>query len=214
MPDLKQICKPCLKMDNSLKPRKVINRLPDIDMWMISKEKNIGEAKDQLISLFNEYDMRTSDVDPINTINDMAEISEQLKDGIMPKKLLPIDAHIISYENIYSLIEKMPYVLDKALKNNDIPYLPIHPLSLRKTWQYDDTAYNFVHDYLSSLTDFNFEGDLKQILYETRNIVANNYSFEELYNFLLLTGPDSVKRRHKTLVLKDRFKERVDSWKK
>ena len=112
------------------------------------------------------------------------------------------------------MIEKMPYVLDKALKNNDIPYLPIHPLSLRKTWQYDDTAYNFVHDYLSSLTDFNFEGDLKQILYETRNIVANNYSFEELYNFLLLTGPDSVKRRHKTLVLKDRFKERVDSWKK
>lgn len=32
MPDLKIKCKPCPNMKNELKPRKIINRLPDLDM--------------------------------------------------------------------------------------------------------------------------------------------------------------------------------------
>lgn len=32
MPDLKIVCKPCPNMIDSLKPRKIINRLPDLDM--------------------------------------------------------------------------------------------------------------------------------------------------------------------------------------
>lgn len=32
MPDLKKICKPCPNMNDKLKPRKIINRLPDLDM--------------------------------------------------------------------------------------------------------------------------------------------------------------------------------------
>lgn len=214
MPDLKQICKTCPNMDNDLKPRKILNRLPDIDMWMVCEQSCIDSAKEKLTILFDEYNMHTSDINPIQTIEDISEITEDLRIGNMPEKLLPIDAHIIDYSTFYSLIEKVPSTLSQALEEQKIPYLPIHPLSYRKTWQYDDVAYNFIYDYLSALTEFNFDDDLKQILLETRRIVANNYSFEQLYNYLIASAQDSNKRRFKTLALKDRFKERVESWKK
>ena len=37
MPDLKTICKPCPRISNKLKPRKLINRLQDIDMWIMCR---------------------------------------------------------------------------------------------------------------------------------------------------------------------------------
>ena len=48
---------------------------------------------------------------------------------------------------------------------------------------------------------------------ETRKYIAETYSMEQLYNILLASGPDSVKRRHKTLELKNCFEERINSWK-
>lgn len=214
MPDLKQICKPCPNVDNILKPRKVINRLLDIDMWMVVSDENIEYAKAKLIELFNKHNIHSSDTNPIRTIYDMFEIVEYLNLGLMPTKNLPIDAHIINYETLYSLISQMPYTLTKATEEGKIPYLPIHPLSYRKTWQYDDNAYNFVHDYLSSFTEFNFNDELRDKLQETRYIIANNFTFDQLYYYLLETGGDSVKRRHETQVLKRVFKERIDSWKR
>jgi len=212
MPDLKQICKPCPNMDDALKPRKIINRLPDLDMWLVCDDYYIESAKKQLIELFRANNLQSSDINPIQTIFDISEINDDLKENRMPNKPLPLDAHIIDYSTFYSLIEQVPFVLKRAAINNEIPYLPIHPLSYRKKWQYDDVAYNFIHDYLSSLTEFNFKEDLKQILYETRNIVAKCYSIEQLYYYLLATGPECVRRRHKTLVLEDRFKERINLW--
>jgi len=58
------------------------------------------------------------------------------------------------------------------------------------------------------------EENLQEILIDVRNIVASNYTLDELYHYLMITGPKSVKDRHKTLSLKDRFKERIESWKK
>ena len=55
MPDLKRICKPCPQVKNSIKPRKVINRLPDVDMWMICADGKLEEAKATLVKLFNNY---------------------------------------------------------------------------------------------------------------------------------------------------------------
>lgn len=214
MPDLKQICKTCPNMDNALKPRKVINRLPDIDMWMVCEESYIQEVMEKLIKLFDENNIQPSDINPLQTMRDIKEITECLKNGIMPEKMLPADAHIIEYSTLYSLIEKVPFTLKKALEEGNIPYLPIHPLSYRKKWQYDDAAYNFIHDFLSSLTEFSFEGDLQKLLDEVRSIVVSEYSFEQLYNILIITGPESVARRHKTLQLKTAFEGRVDSWKK
>ena len=53
MPDLKQICKPCPQVKDSIKPRKVVNRLPDIDMWMICGDDKVKSACKQLQEVFN-----------------------------------------------------------------------------------------------------------------------------------------------------------------
>lgn len=213
MPDLKQICKPCHNIEDALKPRRILTRLPDVNMWMVCEENCIDIVKEELIYLFNKYNLRSSDIDPIQTIYDISEINDDITEGRMPEKLLPVDANIISYSELYSLIEQVPSILQSSIEKGEIPYLPISPLSYRKNWQYDDTPYNFIHDYLSSLTEFHFNDDLNQILMQTRNTIANNYPFELLYYYLTLTGPESVKKRHKSLELKDRFRERITSWK-
>ena len=94
MPDLKQVCKPCPNMEDELKPRKVINRLPDIDMWMVCVDGHIEEAQQQLSALLLQKGMYPSDLNPIQSIKDMKEITEYLKNGAMPRKFLPVDAHI------------------------------------------------------------------------------------------------------------------------
>lgn len=66
MPDLKTVCKPCPNMLDSLKPRKLINRLPDLDMWIVCKDGKVEVAQEELTKLLEKYNMRTSDVDPLN----------------------------------------------------------------------------------------------------------------------------------------------------
>ena len=167
-----------------------------------------------LQELFLKYGFFPSDINPLNSFEDIKKINYSLRKNLMPTKLLPLDAHIIDYETLYNLIAQTPYTIMQSLKAQSIPYLPIHPLSLRKTWQYDDTAYNFIHDYLSSFTEFNFTPEMQKMLQLTREIIAYDYTFEELYDILLMTGPDSVRRRHETPQLKRAFKERINSWKK
>lgn len=48
MPDLKKICKPCPNVPKELKPRKIINRLPDIDMWLVCDDGSIEQAQTEL----------------------------------------------------------------------------------------------------------------------------------------------------------------------
>ena len=214
MPDLKTICKPCHNMDDQLKPRKLINRLPDIDLWLVCENDKVEEAKKLLVDLFTQQGMIPSDIDPVHTIEELGEITEDLKKGIMPSKWLPLDTHIIDYNTFISLINQLPQVLLEAKKTGKIPYLPIHPYSLRKKWQQDDEPYNFVQDFLLSLTDFNFEPTLKGALEETRRIIAKTYTIDELYEIMLSAGPESVVRRQKTKQLELCFKERIKSWKK
>ena len=214
MPDLKTICKPCPHMIDELKPRKLINRLPDIDLWIVCDKSQIEETKKLLTQLFKEHNMIPSDIDPVHTIEEVGEIIEDIKRGIMPNKWLPLDTHIIDYETFIKLIEQLPQVLLEAKKTGKIPYLPIHPYSLRKKWQQDDEPYNFVQDFLLSLTDFDFEPTLKGALEETRKILAKTYTIDELYEIMLSSGPESVVRRQKTKQLELCFRERIQSWKK
>lgn len=212
MPDLKQVCRPCKDMEDALKPRKVLNRLPDIDMWMVCDTSCLTEAKEKLLLSFNKNGMKPSDIDPIQTIEDLFLISKDIKEGKIPSKNLPIDAHIIDYSTLYSLIEKVPFVIKRATNNGEIPYLAIHPISYRKKWQYDDMPYNFIHDYLSSFTDFEFKKELKEVLTQTRKELISTYAPEQLYNYLILCGPESVSRRHQTKELKKVFEERIELW--
>lgn len=212
MPDLKQICKPCPKMDDGLKPRKIINRLQDLDMWMICQDGGVEAAQEQLGWLLEKYNIHTSDVNPVKTIQEMDEITSDLKRGVMPTKFLPIDAHIMEYSKMKSLIEKVPLALARAKASGQAPYLPIHPKSYRKTWQYDDTAYNFIYDFLSAFTGFNFTGELEQTLASVRNKIVHTYTPDELYEFLLQSATEPNKRRNQTKRLREIFNERIASW--
>lgn len=214
MPNLKQICKPCPQVKDTIKPRKVINRLPDIDMWMICEDNKIETAKKQLTTLFEQFNLHTSDIDPIKTINEMNKISHEIENGIMPEDYLPLDVHIIEYSKFSDLLDKLPFNIFYSIKNNQIPYLPIHPISLRKTWQYDDVAYNFIFDYLYSLTPFNLEDKLEKKLSLSKIIVKNYFSNEDLKDILDLLSTDSVKKRHKTKELKINYERRINEWKK
>ena len=213
MPDLKQICKSCPNMDAELKPRKVINRLPDIDMWLICADGHVQDAEQVLSRLFLQYGLQPSDIDPVQTIVDVKNITESLKNGEMPTKFLPLDAHIIEYSKLKKMIAQVPKVIDESVESSDVPYLPIHPRSLRKTWQYDDMAYNFIHDFLLSFTGFNLNAALNCELNNSRKQIAQKYNNAELYNILYQIQGDSTRRRfYSTPRLFQLFMERMDSW--
>ena len=181
---------------------------------MICEESDIPKVIEKLTALFYEYHLYSSDINPIQTLKDLEKIVEKIEQEEIPEKMLPIDAHIIGYSTLLSLVKQVPVILDQSSKGNHTPFLPIHPLSFRKTWQYDDEAYNFIHDFLSSFTEFNLEETLQNTLTSVRSVIANSYTPDELYRYLIETGPKSVKERHKTILLRKRFEERIESWKK
>lgn len=213
MKDLKHACKPCPNMDDGLKPRKLMNRLPDLDMWMVCKDGQIEKTEKKLAELLEKFNIHTSDIDPVQTIKDMEEISEDIKNGNMPNKFLPIDAHIIEYSVIKRLIEQVPDEIEKAEKNNRNAFLLIHPKSYRKVWQYDEDGYNFVSDFLAAFTEFNLVESLDEALKQSRLNIVNKYSPEKLYEIYIQATNEASKRRHKTPELSQIFKERVNGWK-
>lgn len=213
MEDLKQICIPCPRLEKELKPRKVINRLPDIDMWMVCEDTKVEEAKKELKETFDQLGMHTSDVNPIQTFKEFKEIITDLEDGKMPIKMLPLDVHVVKYSELSNLLDQVPFTILNSSNLGEVPYLPILPDSLRKKWQKDDEAYNFTLDFLYSMTDFNFEEILKQRLDYTRNLVARQLTEEKSVEMLDLVSPDSVKRRFENKTLKKSYKRRINSWK-
>lgn len=213
MPDLKKICKPCPNMNDKLKPRKIINRLPDLDMWLVCEDGCVEKAQEELSILLEKYKMNTSDVNPISSLEDVSQISKSLKRGILPKIFLPIDAHIIEYSKLKGLIEKVPETLNTAIQNEIKPYLPIHPKSYRKQWQYDDEAYNFIYDFLSAFTAFNFPEELQQSLNNSRLKVINEHTSTELFDFLMQSANKATFRRFQSMELEERFLKRVEEWK-
>lgn len=212
MPDLKIVCKPCPNMLDSLKPRKIINRLPDLDMWLVCEDGKVEQAQTELSELLEKYNMRTSDVSPLRTLSDVAKIATTLKDGGFPKVFLPIDAHIMEKSKLMELIEQVPDELQLAKAEERKPYLPIRPKSLRKEWQYDDEAYNFIYDYLSAFTAFNFTEGMEETLQKSRTRVIRENTPEELFNFLTQAATPANFRRFQEHELEDIFYKRIASW--
>lgn len=213
MPDLKTICNPCPNVKKELKPRKLINRLPDIDMWLVCEDGCVKQAQEELEELLKKYNMCTSDIAPISSIEDVYQIAKDLKAGIMPKRYLPIDAHIIEYSKIKSLIEQVPQVLNVSKTGEIKPYLPIRPKSYRKKWQYDDEAYNYIYDYLSAFTPFNFTDELNKTLIESRKRVISEHTPEELFDFMLQSATEANFRRFQSIDLEQCFMKKIEDWK-
>ena len=214
MTDLKIICKPCPKMPDELKPRKIINRLPDLDMWLVSQDGMVKSAQEQLTGLLNKYDMRTSDQNPLLSIEELTKIAEMIKQKRKPGIYLPMDVHIVEFSELKDLIERVPETLRKAKAEGQSPYLPIHPVSYRKIWQKDDQAYNFIYDYFSAFSEYDFIDELQEPLNATRLEIVNTYTPEELFEFLISSASPSNVRRFVAPELKEYFMKRIDSWKK
>lgn len=212
MPDLKTICKPCPNMIKELKPRKIINRLPDLDMWLVCEDGKIEQAEKELTVLLKKNNMRTSDVDPIYSIDEVYKISKIIKEGKVPKKYLPIDIHIIEYSKIKDLLDRVPEELRISKENEESPYLPIQPKSYRKKWQYDDEAYNFIYDFLSAFTPFNFEDKLQESVESSRKKVLEDNTDNELFDFLLKSATSANFKRFQTVELKEIFENRMAQW--
>lgn len=220
MPDLKAICKACPGMEDALKPRKLINRLPDMDMWMICEDSDMEYMKEIVAKSLANHGFKTSDIDPVQTIYELEEIINALKGGKIPSKKLPIDTHLIDRLTIYTLISQVPDVLDHCYRHGSKPFLPIHPDSLRKKWQKDDEAYNFVFDYLFSFTEFKLDDEIQALLNETRKEIATKYSMTTLRQFLDQVSSPAVKNRIRTArsrdgkpgVMEKLYEERIESW--
>lgn len=213
MPDLKKVCKPCPNMINELKPRKFINRLPDIDMWLVCEDGCVMQAQEELITLMKEYNLRTSDKAPMSTLDDIEQITIMLKEGKFPKIFLPIDMHIMEYSSMKKLIKDVPEVLNNSKETGILPYLPIQPRSYRKEWQYDDEAYNFIYDFLSAFTPFNFSQELKEMLDNSRKKVVSDFTSQELFDFLMKSANKANFRRFQQMELEDYFFKKMENWK-
>ena len=215
MKDLKTICKPCPNTPDSAKPRKLINRLPDLDLWLICQDGKLEETKTQLKQLLEEHEMLPSDIDPLGSIEKVTQISQALKAGKLPPKdlYLPIDTHIVEYSYLKNLIECVPAELAVAKKKGKAPYLPIYPTSLRKDWQHDDTAYNFIYDFLAAFTPFNFPTELNTKLNDTRISLTQIYTPEELFEFVQKAATDANATRLRTPAVKKIFLNKMEYWK-
>ena len=206
-PNLKIYCKHCTDICDGLKPRKVINRIPDLDIWCVTEKMATKKICEELSDLLEKEELTTSDVNPLQTFKDLKEIVTAIQSGKNPKKHLPIDIHVIEEEILNILIEKVPESIDKGNLS-----LLIHPYSLRKTWDYEAEGYNFIQDFLGSFSDLGLSEKTKAKLHNSRKKLARKYSDEELYAILMATAADSTRRRHETVQLQKIFKERVRKW--
>ena len=91
-------------MDDELKPRKVINRLPDLDIWMICENGKIAQAKEMLVRKFIQEEMYTFDVDPPRTMREISLIAGDLISGKMTDKYLPHDIHAIEHSKFVNIL--------------------------------------------------------------------------------------------------------------
>ena len=213
MPDLKVICKPCPNVEDNLKPRKIINRLPDIDMWLVCDDDKVELARTELVELLKKNSMRTSDIDPIASIEEFGEITRLLREKKLPSIFLPIDCHIIEYSKIKGLIERTPNEIREAKQNDKSPFLPIQPISYRKNWQSDE-VYNFIYDFLSAFTPFSFSQELQEILDKSRRVVATENNREELFEALMKSATSANARRFDSIELENIFLTKMDEWSK
>lgn len=215
MTDLKHFCKPCPRVDDELKPREIISRIPAINMWMICEDDALVDAQNTLSYLFEENNLHSSDANPLRTIREFGEINLTLGKGKMPTTMLPINVHIIEYSKFCELVELVPSLLQQTVESGMeiAPYLPIQPVSLRKSWQYGE-VHNFILDFLYSMTPIQLEGELDDKLWEVRRLISRVFTEEEFLTMFKLMASKTTKRRFETPQLQKVYAERTSSWKR
>ena len=209
LPDLKTRCGTCSRTE--LKPRNIFKRAPDMDLWLIV-EKNSADLEEEVQARLWGAGFYTSDANLSTSLIKLNRALRTLKNNTMPDNWLPIDAHIIERGDLIAKIKEMPKLVKRyTLNKSSMPYIPIQPRSLRKKWQFDDEPYNFVKDYLYSLTPSGWSDDDMAILNESRRHVRKIMPAD--YALDMLKQIDSTTSRQlNTAGIEEAFCRRYNSW--
>ncbi|MBQ8451832.1 MAG: hypothetical protein IJ538_03550 [Clostridia bacterium] len=211
--NLKERCYVCTFIKKEVSPRKIINRLPDMDMWYVADDDKIQQLTTNIYDSMFKLNLYPSDISPMRTINDMVEIVESLRNGESPEHFLPIDVHVVGRNYLKGLIKQIPEVFNAAYKMNTIPYIPISPYSLRRGWEKKDSdPYNFVYDFLFSFSSMGLDPELTELVDDVRYEIATKYDFDYLLETVRRHSPlDERRLNQKELVAV--LKRRIELWK-
>lgn len=231
MPDLKMVCYPCAKIPNEIKPRKILNRLPDLDVWYVYDDTKAIESDSifdsnraalmrEIESGLKKQGLETSDTNPIKAINDMAEIADTLKRGKIPAKGLPVDVHVVGLNYLKNLIASVPNYMHRSM-GTDVEELKINPFSLRKKWDFDSQGYNYVFDFLMAFTILPYNANSKimgqqkdviDLVNQVRSEIFSMFTEEEVFDILCNVAGPSSKRRIGSPFVMNQIKQKFTDW--
>lgn len=203
LPDLKRFCKPCDVTE--LKPREVFKRMPDLDFWIIV-EKNSPQIEQLAEALLRKEGFYTSDEAIYPALQEITEVMQTLNDGSMPSARLPIDLHIVDEATMIQLMNDVPV----QLQQHDDAFVPISPRSLHVEWEDTDTPYNFVKDFLFSMTPYGWSDELESTLALTRRQAKDIIGDTAVTRVSALAEKEA--RQLATPGLRDSLKLRIASW--
>lgn len=207
LPDLKTYCKPCDSVD--FKPRDIFKALPDLDYWVVvndAPEARLRQQEKEIQECTRAAAFEPSDRNIVQTLETTKYAMETVLRGFQPGAMLPVDMHIITKTGLLGCLEATPNAIRK---NNTVR---IAPRSLHKEWEDTAKPYDFIKDFLFSLTPHTWkDNDLLDTLLRARR---------EVYN---LIGNDPVKAVSDRAEKEKRqleapgvarcLKERINSWK-
>lgn len=146
LPDLKTYCRPCENV--TYKPRDLFKALPDVDLWVVTDEIT-QEREEQIEASVRQVGFYTSDENIKGALDTTVGVMQGIANGEIPRERLPADLHIISKVQLLKAIRSVP----QELLRTDTPgNIPVSPRSLHMAWEDPDEPYDFLKDFLFSLT--------------------------------------------------------------
>jgi hypothetical protein len=146
LPNLKSVCKPCEIV--TYKPRDLFKVLPDTDFWVIVDELSTDVERDVEARVLAEG-FYSSDRDIKTSLETTVDALEALRQGEIPEQRVPLDLHVVTTDELLACIAAVP---EEIGRDDEPGFIPISPRSLHIGWERTDYPYNFLKDYLFSLT--------------------------------------------------------------
>ena len=196
--DPKNNCKPCT--ETSLKPRKMLAALPDLDITIIRDNSNPNLESD-IEKAIHRAGYLQSDLSLEDALNKCATLTRELSENGRSDTKLPIDLHIWSLDDVRANTA--------ALLDGKNPSIPTR--SMYRPWK-DDTM-NLGFDFAFSLTVLAGSNSISSYLIQVRQAFAQRVASGQID---LVESLSSTSPRARELlgidVVKNALLERVNSW--
>ena len=207
LPDLKKYCKPCDSVD--FKPRDIFKALPDLDYWVVvddAPEIKLRQQEKEIQECAQAAAFESSDRNIIQTLETTKYAMETVLRGIRPGAILPVDMHIVTKTDLLNCLSSTPNAIQagNAVK--------IAPRSLHKTWENTSKPYDFVKDFLFSLTPHTWkDNELLEALSSTRREVYDLVADDPIK--AVSDRAEKEKRQLEAPGVARCLRERIKSWK-